>query len=262
MWERLQPRRWQRSTETERLLNCLHNAYSRWHSNNLNKPRVPASCRWLPALCPALLTLRPLDLAPVWEPRQLGPSQAPATPRRSHARPLPAAPTSRRCSWSPATRARLLPVPSQALGTGRPGAAGSRGPASPCLAARLRGSCNRQLCPPGRPRARPGPSAGFRGAGRGGARTRRRLRGGRGLCSDLCATACLRGAQERPRHSLWAPRPLSLWPSCSLWSPRLRGTPLEAGKLVQVKAFHSPTPGEEETEMTLGFLQLRCPWHF
>lgn len=187
------------------------------------------------------------------EHRQLGPPQAPATPRLSHARPLPAAPTSRRWSRSPATRARLHAGPSQALGTGRPGAAGCRGPASPCLAARLRGSCSRQPCPPGLPRARPEPSAGFRGAGRGGAQTRRRSwwpRGGRRLCSDPCAVACRQGAQERPRHKLWAPSPLSLWPSYSLWSPWLRGTRLEAGKLVQVMASHSPT---------LRFLQLRCP---
>lgn len=65
-----------------------------------------------------------------------------------------------RCSRSRATRARRRPGLAQALGPDGPGAARSRGPASPCLAVRLRGSRGQLSDTPGALSRVPGRGAG------------------------------------------------------------------------------------------------------
>ena len=84
-----------------------------------------------------------------------------------------------RCSRSRATRARRRPGLAQALGPDGPGAARSRGPASPCLAVRLRGSRGQLSDTPGALSRVPGRGAGPRG------RRRRGVADGENLCSEI-----------------------------------------------------------------------------
>lgn len=214
-------------------------------------PRSPPSVlSALPRGCRRTRSPGPGARAPVRVHRlsMLRPPQAPPPARTRappHARPLPAAPTSRRCSRSPGPRAPRLPGPSQALGPGHPGAARSLGPASPCFAARLRGSRRRrrrrQLCSPGLQHALPGPSAGFRGARRGGARRSGGAAGGRGVAGDSAPTPARspRERREGLRHSPQAPSlpgPQGPAPACGLHGYAQRGG---AGKLLWVLTFHS-----------------------
>lgn len=146
-WERLQQSPVTKEHRNRKAGRLFAHAYSCSHKNSLNKAGVRGN-----GPSPELLALRPHRASS-------GPAAASRGP--PCAQPLPAAPTSGRCSRSLATRTPLRPGPMQALGPGGPGAARSRGPESPCLAVSLRGSCG-QLCgTPGALSRVPG-----RGAGR------------------------------------------------------------------------------------------------
>lgn len=200
---------------------------------------------------PELLPLRPPGAS-------AGPATVPRAPRAPpRARPLPAAPTFGCCSRSPATRAPLRPGLAQALGPGGPGAATSHGPASPCLAVRLRGSCG-QLCDTSGALSRvPG-----RGAGRSPEEAGAPLVAAGWRATRLRPARCSQGVQGRPLRFLQAARPSAqLW--SLVWFPWLRGAQLGAVKLFQVLLLtpcvtlgriEKETQGEGETKMALGFL--------
>lgn len=187
-WERLQQSPVTKEHRNRKAGRLFAHAYSCSHKNSLNKAGVRGS-----GPSPELLALRPHRASS-------GPAAAPRAP--PCAQPLPAAPTSGRCSRSPATRAPLRPGPAQALGPGGPGAARSRGPESPCLAVSLRGSCG-QLC------GTPGALSRVPGVGRGGAPGGRGAAGDRGVAGDL---ALSRAQSPRKRRE-------SLCCSCRLQAP-------------------------------------------
>lgn len=205
----------------------LHSAYSCSHKNSLNKALgpselpVPAALRLSsfhgghpgpPQAPPPFRVLRVLRPAPVPCPQLLPSAAAPEAPPRA----LRYARGSRRPS------AQAAPEQRQAAGPRRhasPSASG--GPAVSSA-------------------TRPGPSAGFRGAGRGGA-PRKRVRrwwprgGGRLGCDPR---AVVTGVQGRPLRFLQAARPSAqLW--SLVWFPWLREAQLGAVKLFQVFAFDS-----------------------